>query len=98
MIFKNHASTCQKEKIESIKKARRKTSRNKFVEKSGMPDRVESFRDIATSKDCPGGRLGLVKPIRNRLRKMTNLIQSRPSRVGTALAGRENEVWLHKEE
>ena len=29
-----------------------KASRNEFVEKGGVPDRIESFREINSSADC----------------------------------------------
>ena len=51
----------QKEKMES--------SRNEFVEKSGVPDRVESFREINSRENRPKARPGFVKPIRNGLSK-----------------------------
>ena len=59
-----------------------------FVEKGGMPGRVKSFREINSREDCPRAWPGLVKPIRNGLRKIQNLIECRPSRVKTGLVGR----------
>ena len=88
----------RKERLSPTSKARREASRNEFMEKSGMPDRVESFRESNSSEDRPRARPGFVKPIRNGLRKVQNLIESRPSRAETGLAGRENETRLHKEE
>ena len=87
----------QKGKIE-LNKQRREASRNEFVKKGGMPDRVENFREIYCSKGRPRARPGLVKLIRNRLRKIKNLIQSRPTRTETGLAERENEIRFQKEE
>ena len=58
--------------------------------------RVESFREIDSSKDRRRAQLGFVKPTRNRLRKIENLIKSRASRAETGLAGRENEVSSKK--
>ena len=52
-----------------------------------MPDRVKSFREINSSEDRPRARLVFVEPIRDGLRKIKNLIQSRPSRAETGLAG-----------
>ena len=52
----------------------REASRNKFVEKGGMPDRVKSFREIDSRQDRPRARPGFVKLIRNALRKEQNLI------------------------
>ena len=44
VIFINHESApIRKEKLSPTSKARREASRNEFVEKGGMPDRVESF-------------------------------------------------------
>ena len=45
-----------------------------MMEKSGMPDRVESFREINSREDRPRARPGFVKPIQNGLRKIQNLI------------------------
>ena len=45
--------------------------------KSGMPDRVKSFREIDSRENRPRARPGFVKPIRNGLRKVQNLIKSR---------------------
>ena len=63
-----------------------------------MPDRIESFQKVDRSKNRPRARLGFVKPIRNGLRKIQNLIESRRSTAETSLAGRENEVGFPKEE
>ena len=59
----------RKEKLSPTSKARRKTSRNEFMEKGGMPDRVKSFGEINSRKDRPRARPGFVKPIRNGLRQ-----------------------------
>ena len=67
-------------------------------EKGGMPDIVESFREINGRPDRPRARPGFVKPIRNGLRKVQNLIECRPSRAETRLAWRENGIRLQKEE
>ena len=64
----------QKEKIESNEQSKREASRNEFVEKGGMPDRVKSFREIDSRQDRPRARPEFVKPIRNGLRKVQNLI------------------------
>ena len=63
-----------------------------------MPNRLESFREIDSGLDRPRARPGFVKPIRNGLRKVQNLIECRPSRAETGLAGRENGIRLQKEE
>ena len=99
VILKNHASApARKERLSPTSKARREASRNDFVEKSGEPDRVESFQEVDSSKNRPRTRPGFVKPIRNGLRKVENLTKSRPSRAETGLAGRENGIRLQKEE
>ena len=99
MILINHRSApVRKERLSPTSKATREASRNKFVEKSGMPDRVKSFGEIDSREDRPRGRPGLVKSIRNGLRKEQNLIECRPSRAKTGLAGRENGIRFQKEE
>ena len=73
VILKNHASApIRKERLSPTSKARREAIRKKFVEKGGMPDRVESFRGINSREDRPGARF--VKPIRNGLSNEQNLI------------------------
>ena len=62
-----------------------------------MPDRVKSFREIDSRENHPRARPGFVKPIRNGLRKEQNLIECRPSRAETGLAGRENGIRFQKE-
>ena len=84
--------TIRKERLSPTSKARREASRNKFVKKDGMPDRVESLREIDHRKNRSRARFGFVKPIRNGPRTKLNLIESRPLRAETGLAGRENEV------
>ena len=75
MILINHASVpIRKERLNPTSKARREVSRNKFVEKGGMPDRVKSFKEIDSRENRPRARPGFVKPIRNGLRKEQNLI------------------------
>ena len=99
MILKNHTSApIRKERLSPTSEARREASRNKFVEKSGMPDRVKNFIEIDSKKDRPRARPGFVKPIRNGLGKIQNLISSKPSRAETGLAGRENGIRFQKEE
>ena len=61
-----------------------------------MPHRVESFEKVDSSGH-QRARPGFVKSIQNGLRKVQNLIQSRPSRVKTDLTGRENGIKLQKE-
>ena len=71
----NHASApIRKESLSPMSKARREASRNDFVEKGGVLDRVESFRETNSSENRPIARPGFVKPIRNELIKIKNLI------------------------
>ena len=75
MILINHASApIRKERLSPTSKARREASRNEFMEKGGMPDRVKSFREIDSRQDRPRAWPGFVKPIRNGLSKVQNLI------------------------
>ena len=99
MILINHTSApVRKERLSLSSKARREASRNHFVEKDGMPDRVKSFGEIDSRQDRPRAWPGFVKAIRNGLRKVQNLIECRPSRAETGLAGRENGITFQKEE
>ena len=61
-----------------------------------MPRRVESFK-VDCSKNIPRARFTFDEPIRNRLRKEQNLIESRSFRVETGLVGRQNGVGPQKE-
>ena len=71
MILINHTSApITKERLSPTSKAKRKASRNEPAEKDGVPDRVESFREINNSKDRPRARPAFVKSIRNGLRKV----------------------------
>ena len=98
-ILKNHTSTpIRKKRLSPTSKARREASRNEFVEKSGMPDRVKSFGEIASRENRSRAPPGFVKPIRNGPRKVQNLIECRPTKAETGLTGRENEIRLQKEE
>ena len=99
MILINHTSApIRKERLSPTSKARREASRNKFVEKNGIPDRVKSFGKIDTREDRSIYRPGFVKPIQNGLRKVQNLIECRPFRAETGLAGRENGIRFQKKE
>ena len=99
VILKNHTSApIRKERLSPTSKARREASRNEFVEKGGMPDRVKSFREMDSRENRPRARPGFVKPIRDGLRKVQNLIECRPTRAETGLAGRENGIRFQKEE
>ena len=99
VILKDRTSAhIRKERLSPTSKARREASQNKFVEKGGMPDRVKSCREIDSRQDRPRARPGFVKPIRNGLKKVQNLIKCRPYKAETGLAGRENGIRLQKEE
>ena len=99
VTLKNHRSVpIRKKRLSPTSKARREASRNEFVEKGRMPDRVKSFGEIDSRQDRPRARPGFVKPILNGLRKIPNLIKCRPSRAETGLAGRKIGIRLQKEE
>ena len=60
VILKTHASMLiKKERLSPMSKASRKASRNKFVEKVGVPDRVESFEEVDSSEKRPRPKAGL---------------------------------------
>ena len=64
VILKNYTSApIRKERLSPTSKARMEASRNKFVEKSGVPDRVKSFREIDNSESRPRARPEFVKSI-----------------------------------
>ena len=99
VILINHASApIRKERLSPTRKARKEASRNEFMVKGGMPDRAKSFREINSKEDRPIALPGFVKPIRNGLRKVQNLIKYRPSRAEIGLSGIENGIRLQKEE
>ena len=99
MTLINHTSApVRKERFIPTSNARKEASGNKFVEKGEMPNRVKSFREIDSRQDRPRARPGFIKPIRNGLRKVHNLIECRSSRAETNLAGRENGIRFQKEE
>ena len=99
VILINYASTpIRKERLSEKSESRREASRNEFVEKGEMPNRVKSFQEVDCSGNRPRARPGFVKPIRDGLRKEQNLMQSSLFREETGLAGRENGVRLQKEE
>ena len=75
MILIDHPRVpIRKERLNPMSKARREASRNEFMEKGGMPDKVESVREINSRENRPRAWPGFVKPIRNGLRKEQNLI------------------------
>ena len=61
-----------------------------------MPDRVKSFGEIDSRQYRPRVQPGFVKPIRNGLRKIQNLIECRPSRAETGQAGERMELDSRK--
>ena len=64
VILKNHASApIRKERLGPTSKARREASRNEFVVKGGMPNRVKSFGEIDSRQDRPRSRPWFVKCI-----------------------------------
>ena len=75
VILINHTSApIRKKRLSPTSKARREASQNKFVEKGGIPDRDKSFQEINSTEDRPRAWPGFVKPIRNGLKKVQNLI------------------------
>ena len=51
VILINHASSpIRKKRLSPTSKARREASRNEFMEKRGMPDRVERFGEINSKR------------------------------------------------
>ena len=75
MILINHASApIGKERVRPTSKAKEGASRNKFVEKSRVPDGAKSLREGDRSKNRARVRPGFVIPIRNGQRKKQNLI------------------------
>ena len=75
VILINHASVpITKERWSSTSKAKKEASRKELVEKGGMPDRAKSFGEIDSRENRPRAPPGFVKPIRNGLRKVQNLI------------------------
>ena len=70
VILKDHTSApIRKKRLSPTSKARREASRNQFVVKGRMPDRVKSFGEIDSRQNRSRAWPGFVKPIRNGLRK-----------------------------
>ena len=99
VTLKNHViASVRKKRLSPPSKARRVASRNELMEKSGMPDRVESLGLSIDARIVRSrAQLGFVKSVRNGLRRVKNLIESRPSRAETGLARRENGIRLQKD-
>ena len=68
------------------------------MKKNSMPDIDESLKEVNRDKNRLKARLRFAKPIQYGLRKIKNLIKSRPSGVETSLGRRKNEVRFQKEE
>ena len=60
VILINHASVPIR-KVR-LSPTRREASRNVFMEKGRMPEKVKSFQEFNSGKDCPKARLGLLSP------------------------------------
>ena len=87
---------CQNVRLSSTSKARREASRNNY-RKGRDARQSQSVREINSRENRLTARPWFVKPIRNGLRKVQNLIECRPSMAETGLAGRENGIRLQKE-
>ena len=75
VILINDASApIRKERLSPTSKARTEASRNEFVEKGGVLDRVKRFREINSRENHTRAWPGFVEPIQNGLRKEQNLI------------------------
>ena len=74
MILKNHAIAPIKKERRSPMSKTKKASRNQFVEKGSVPDRVQSLREVNRSENRPRAWPGFIKSIRNGLRNDQNLI------------------------
>ena len=74
ILIKHASAPMKKRRLNPTSKARRKASQNEFMEKGGMPDRIESFQEINSGENRPRARPWFAKPIRNGLRKIKNLI------------------------
>ena len=61
--LKNHASPpVRKDRLSPTSKPRREASRNKFVEKGGMPDRLEALEKSIVERIVRELGLGLLNP------------------------------------
>ena len=74
ILIDHRSAPIRNERLSPTSKARREASGNEFMEKGGMPDRVESFGEINSRQDRPRARPGFVKLNRGGLRKIKNLI------------------------
>ena len=94
--FDKPSAPIRKKRLSPTSKARREASRNEFVEKGGMPDRVKIFGEVDSRQNRPRTWSGFVKPIRNRLRKEQDLTQSRPSKAEPAWRGERMKLDSRK--
>ena len=91
MILINHVTApIRKERLNPTSKAKREACLNDGIEKSRVPDRIESFREVSSRRDRQRPQPGFVKSIQNGLSKEQNMIKNRLSRAETCLAGKEN--------
>ena len=74
ILKKPHRRANQKGKIESNEQSKEGGQPKSVNEKSGVPDRDKSFREINSRKDRSRSRPGFVKPIPNGLRKVQNFM------------------------
>ena len=56
ILIDHRSAPIRKGRLSPTSKARSEVSRNQFVEKGGMPDRVKSFREIDNRQDRPRAR------------------------------------------
>ena len=76
-----------------------KNKKHKYGIKHKIKHKIwHKFGEIDSRENRSRARPGFVKPIRNGLRKVQNLIECRPSRAETGLAGRDNGIRFQKEE
>ena len=63
VILMNHASTpIRKKRLSPTSKARREASRNEFVEKGRIPNKVESYQESIVDRIVQEPSLGLLNP------------------------------------
>ena len=63
VILINHASApIRKERLSPTSKAKREASRNEFMKKGGMPDRVKNFKKSIVDRIVREPGMGLLNP------------------------------------
>ena len=93
MIMKNHASVpIRKERLSPTSKARRQASRNEFVEKGGMPDRVKSFGEVDRGENRPRARPEFVKTQQQQKGKKTSILLKKDSESRSKRKSHPNEL------